>query len=256
MNPILQVKGITKSFGGVKALDEVDLDLYDFELLGLIGPNGAGKSTLFEIIAGTLPPDCGHIYFKSNDITKLAPYKRSRLGIKRTFQKIELFQGMTILEHFLIAMRANKKKPLLVSDLLGLSKIKPFELERAKEIAEIVGLSSQQLKTSVGSLSLGHARLVELGRALAGDPELLLLDEPSSGLDTSETDRVAEVLTRINAQNKVAMILVEHDLELIKKVTKRIYVLDAGKVIASGKYDEVFSDLKVRQAYIGDLEGV
>jgi branched-chain amino acid transport system ATP-binding protein len=256
MSAILLASQVSKSFGGIKALDNVSVELQKGELLGLIGPNGAGKSTLFEIICGSLKLDSGAIYFQSKDITRLSPFKRSRLGIKRTFQKLELFQGLNVMEHLLIASRANKPKPPLISDLLGLTKIKPFEIARAIEIAELVGLGKKELYSAVGSLSLGHARLVELARALAGEPKVLLLDEPSSGLDQNETEKIVEVLFKIQKEQGISTILVEHDLGLIKRVSQRIYVLDAGKVIAVGAPDEVFSDPLVRKAYMGELSGV
>jgi branched-chain amino acid transport system ATP-binding protein len=250
--PLLEAVGICKRFAGIKALDDVALDVGDAELVGLIGPNGAGKTTFFNCLLGMERPDAGTVILDGTDVTRLPVYKRARLGIGRTFQRLEVFVGLTVREHFLLADRARRGYAPLWRDLLRLSRTTPDELARADHMLDLLGIADLADKP-VESLSLGRSRLVELGRALMTEPKLLLLDEPSSGLDRKETAALAARLVRISAEQGTAILLVEHDIELVQQVVTRIFVLDFGTTIASGPTDDVLTDATVRKAYLGDM---
>ena len=221
------------------------------EAVGLVGPNGAGKTTLFDCLNGVQRPDGGEVVFDGRRIDGLPIYERARLGIGRTFQRVELFAGMSAREHLLVAERVHRGDGRLWRDLLGRGRANQ-RVDAVEELLATLGLA-EVADAPIESLSLGQGRLVELGRALVQSPKLLLLDEPSSGLDTGETAEVAEVLLRLRATRSTAVLLVEHDLELVRKVTERAYVLDFGKLIAEGPVDDVLADQAVRRAYIGDV---
>ncbi len=248
---LLVAEGVTKHFSGLTALDSVSLAVEPGEVVGLIGPNGAGKTTLFNVLYGVIAPDHGRVTFAGHDVSSLPVHKRARLGIGRTFQRIELFAGMTVRDHLLVAERARRADGGLLKDLLGRSAPKDDERARSAAVLDLLGLADVADRP-IESLSLGRGRLVELGRALMIEPKLLLLDEPSSGLDHHETDEMAAVLEAIRAERGTAILLVEHDVAMVRKVTSRLYVLDFGQLIAEGPTAEVIGDAKVRQAYLGD----
>jgi len=250
--PILQARGISKRFAGITALNQVDMDVAPGEVVGLIGPNGAGKTTFFNCLLGMLRPEEGVVTFDGRDVTGLPVYKRARLGIGRTFQRLELFSGMTVREHFLVTERARRGTGRLWKDLLNLSKPTADEQALAEQMVELTGLQREADKT-VESLSLGRGRLVELGRALMTQPKLLLLDEPSSGLDVRETAGLADKLAAVQAEREFAVLLVEHDVEMVSSLVTRLYVLDFGELIASGATAAVLGDEEVRRAYLGDM---
>ncbi|MBV9283471.1 MAG: ABC transporter ATP-binding protein [Acidimicrobiia bacterium] len=247
---LLEAVGITKRFGGVMALDDMSIDVEDGEAVGLVGPNGAGKTTFFNCLLGLLRPDAGRVTFKGVDISRMPIHKRARLGIGRTFQRVELFAGLTVADHLLIAERARQGRGGLLSDLVGGGRPTDDERERVAEIVDLVGLTGSA-EVPVEALSLGHARLVELGRALITEPELLLLDEPSSGLDRVESLALAGVLRSMREQKGTAVLLVEHDLEMVQRVVTRLFVVDSGAVLAAGPCHEVLGDERVRLAYLG-----
>lgn len=224
------------TFGGIRAVQDVDLDVAAGTITGLIGPNGAGKSTTFNVITG-LQPATGTITFDGRDISRLAPHRRARLGIGRTFQRLEVFGSMTVRENVLTAAETKH----------------PWAARRAHEItAEVIdrlGLVPH-IESQVGSLPTGLARIVELARALATEPRLLLLDEPASGLDDAESEDLAALLLALAAAG-TAILLVEHDIELIMRVCSRIYVLNFGEILASGSPDEIKNDERVLEAYLG-----
>ncbi len=249
---LLEASGITKRFAGIHALDDVSLDVGAGELVGLIGPNGAGKTTFFNCLLGLLRPEAGTVVFDGRDVTRLPVYKRARLGIGRTFQRLEVFVGLSVREHFLLADRARQGDAPLWRDLLRLSRTTAEEAERADRMLEMLGIQDLGDKP-VEALSLGRSRLVELGRALMTQPKLLLLDEPSSGLDRMETAALADRLATIAAERGAAVLLVEHDVELVREVVSRLFVLDFGTTIASGRTHEVLRDDAVRKAYLGDV---
>lgn len=224
------------TFGGIRAVRDVDLDVPAGSITGLIGPNGAGKSTTFNVITG-LQDASGTVRFDGRDITRLPPHRRARLGIGRTFQRLEVFGSMSVRENILIAAETTH----------------PWSAARAREVTDevidrvhLTGHADDQ----VGALSTGLARLVELGRALATQPRLLLLDEPASGLDDAESDELADLLLEL-AAGGTAVLLVEHDIELIMRVCGRIYVLNFGELLASGTPEEIKNDQRVLDAYLG-----
>ena len=243
---------VTKRFAGITALNQVGLEVGEREIVGLIGPNGAGKTTLFNCLLGLLKPDGGTITFAGNDLTRVPTYRRARLGLGRTFQRVELFTGMTAREHFLVADRVNSGRGSLWKDLSFRGRPTSAELERTEAMLELLNLAPVADR-AVESLSLGVGRLVEIGRALMTQPKLVLLDEPSSGLDRSETAELAETLLSVHRDRGIAILLVEHDVELVRSFVERVYVLDFGTLIASGTTADVFNDDAVRRAYLGDL---
>ncbi len=248
--PRLEARSISKSFGGIQALHSVSLTVGAGEVLGLVGPNGAGKTTLFNCICGLLRPDAGSVFFDGRAIDNLPTYRRARLGIGRTFQRVEVFPELTVRNHLMVAERARHGRGALWKDLLNKSQPTPEENERVAAVLALVGLEDMA-DTPVAALSLGHCRLVELGRALATDPLLLLADEPSSGLDVQETSALAGTLRHIQRQRGTAVLLVEHDLDMVAEVVDRVVVMDFGTEIASGRLDDVLADPVVRKAYLG-----
>ncbi|MSO79023.1 MAG: ABC transporter ATP-binding protein [Acidimicrobiia bacterium] len=221
-------------------------------MVGLIGPNGAGKTTLFNCLLGMLRPEEGSVTFDGREISALPVYKRARLGFGRTFQRLELFGGMTVRDHFLVTERQRNGSGRLWKDLLNLSKPTADEQARAQKMIDLLSLH-KEADEPVESLSLGRGRLVELGRALMTEPKLLLLDEPSSGLDVKETAALAERLRIVQQDYEFAVLLVEHDVEMVQSLVTRLYVLDFGTMIASGPTAEVLGDAAVRKAYLGDM---
>ncbi len=249
---LLQADGVTKKFSGITALDAVSLDVDDGEIVGLIGPNGAGKTTFFNCLLGMLKPDSGSVTFDGVDLARVPTHRRARLGIGRTFQRIELFTGMSPREHFLVADRAHTRRGSLLFDIFGFGRPHADEQARAAAVLDILGLTPVADR-QVESLSLGIGRLVEVGRALMTNPRLLLLDEPSSGLDRKETEALAMTLREVQRQSGTAILLVEHDVDFVRSLVTRAFVLDFGTLIASGRTDDVFADAAVRKAYLGDI---
>ena len=247
---LLEATGVSKRFGGIVALDELTLTVDRGEAVGLVGPNGAGKTTLFNCLLGLLRPDTGRVVFDGHDLVRLPIHQRARLGIGRTFQRLELFLGMTVREHLLVAERARRGDGGLLNDLLNRSGPTLEELDRVDAMLSLLGLADVA-DLPAEALSLGHGRLVELGRALMTAPTLLLLDEPSSGLDRMETLGLSGVLERVQQERGTAILLVEHDLDMVRRVATRLYVLDFGQLIAQGPTTEVMADAAVRKAYLG-----
>jgi branched-chain amino acid transport system ATP-binding protein len=249
---LLEASGITKRFAGITALNGVDLDVNHGEMVGLIGPNGAGKTTLFNCMLGMLRPDSGSVHLDGRDVSGLPVYKRARAGIGRTFQRLELFSGMTVRDHFMVTERRRNGSGHLWKDLVNRSNPSADENMRVERMVDLLGLQAEVDKP-VESLSLGRGRLVELGRALMSEPKLLLLDEPSSGLDVKETAALAERLRTVQQQHEFAVLLVEHDVEMVQSLVTRLYVLDFGTLIAFGSTEDVLGNAAVRKAYLGDI---
>jgi branched-chain amino acid transport system ATP-binding protein len=249
---LLQAEAITKRFAGIRALDGVSLDVGRGEFVGLIGPNGAGKTTLFDCLNGNLHADGGRVQFDGHDITRLPTHRRARLGLGRTFQRIELFTGMSVRDHLLVAARAHRVRGSFFRDVANLSRPTAAERERTDATLSLLGLEVDADRP-IEALSLGRGRLVELGRALMTEPLLLFLDEPSSGLDLHETSEMADALERVRSEQGTAILLVEHDLDLVRRVAERLYVLDLGRLIAEGPTAAVLDDPAVRRAYLGDV---
>lgn len=246
---LLDASDVTKRFDGIIALDRIDLRVAAGEFAALIGPNGAGKSTLFNCLTGVIRADSGTVTFAGVDLLGRPASARARLGIAQTFQRIEMFGGMTVREHVIVADRARSGRASLFKDLFG-QHSDPEELDRCNQVLELVGIA-ELADDPVEALSLGRSRLVELARALAAQPRLLFLDEPSSGLDRSETEAMSEVLRVVRDTSGTAIVLIEHDVSMVAALAESVWVLDGGQLIASGPTDEVFGNEKVRAAYLG-----
>lgn len=250
--PLLVADGISKQFGGIVALDHVDLVVAAGEAVGVVGPNGAGKTTLFDCLFGLEEPDEGTVVFDGRRIDRQPVWKRSRMGIRRTFQRMELFEGMTVADHLLVAEQAQSGTVRIWRDFVHRGGPTPGELHHVEEVLDLLGLADLAGRP-IDTLDLGHARLVELGRAMMGSPRLLMLDEPSSGLDAEDTVRLSHILGETRRSTGVAVLLVEHDLALVESAVDRMVVLNFGKVLASGRVDEVLAEPEVRQAYLGSI---
>ncbi len=247
---LLSLRGVSKSFGGVGAVHDVSFDVNTAESVGLVGPNGAGKTTLFNCVCGQLRHDRGEISFNGRSLAGLPTYQRARLGIGRTYQRVEVFTDMSVREHLLVAERARRGEGRLWKDLLNMSGVSVSEREHVDAILELVGITSLAV-TPVNALGLGHCRLVELARALAAEPKILLADEPSSGLDVHETAEMAAVLRTVQRERGTAILLVEHDLSMVGEVVDRTVVMNLGSKLAEGTFDQVMADASVREAYLG-----
>jgi len=258
--PILSVADIRMTFGGVQALRSVSLEVRRGELFSIIGPNGAGKTVLLNCINGLYRPQEGRILFEGQDISGLRPHRRAALGISRTFQKIELFSGMTVLDNIRLGRHIHMKTGLLTGALyLGPAAREEIE-HRAFIEQEIIDLLEiQHIRDKVvGMLPYGLQKRVELARALALNPKLLLLDEPMAGLNLEETEDMARFILDINEEErwKVTCILVEHDMGVVMDISHRVAVLNFGEKIADGSAPEVQANPEVIKAYLGESEGL
>ncbi len=251
---LLRLRDVCRAFGGVQAVRGVSLHVAPGESVGLVGPNGAGKTTLFDCVCGRTRPDSGEITFDGRSLSHLPIYRRARLGIGRTYQKVEMFTDMTVRDHLMVAERARRGEGRLWRDLLNLSKPTRDETDRVDATLELVGIG-QLAETSVNALGLGNCRLVELARALAAEPRILLADEPSSGLDVNETAELASVLRTVQRERDTAILLVEHDLALVAEAVDRVVVMDLGSVLAEGSFAAVMADPRVQRAYFGYVVG-
>jgi branched-chain amino acid transport system ATP-binding protein len=248
--PLLEVREVRKTFGGIAAITDASLRVGRGEIVGLVGPNGAGKTTLFNCVCGQLRPDGGSIELDGRELLGLPTYRRARLGIGRTYQRVEVFPEMTVRDQLLVALRARNRQGRLWKDLCNRSAPTDDEEERVSATLQLVGIADRAA-APVSSLGLGSCRLVELARALVAEPVILLADEPSSGLDIHETAELAGVLTMLQRERGMAMLLVEHDLGMVADVVDRAVVMDLGMVVAQGSFDEVMADPAVRHAYLG-----
>jgi branched-chain amino acid transport system ATP-binding protein len=248
--PLLSLRGVAKSFGGIRAVHDISFEVRAGESVGLVGPNGAGKTTLFNCVCGQLRHDDGEISFDGESLVGIPTYKRARLGIGRTYQKVELFIDMTVRDHLMVAARAFRGEGRLWPDLLNMSAPTSEECEVVESTLELVGITALANK-QVNALGLGNCRLVELARALAAQPKILLADEPSSGLDLHETAELAAVLRTVQRERGTAVLLVEHDLAMVGEVVDRTVVMDLGTMLAEGSFDEVMANPSVRLAYLG-----
>ena len=250
----LSCREVTVRFGGLIAVSDVSVSVPPAGIVGLVGPNGAGKSTLFGVLSGLLRPTRGTVALNGRDVTDSSPQHRAALGLARTFQHPELFAGLSVRDHLVLAQRARHEKSRVWSDLLTLGSLRrarPVETERVDQLVELLGLGPLAARPALG-MPLGVARLIELGRALATDPEVLLLDEPSSGLDSSESEQFETTLLRLARERAISVLLVEHDVEMVMRMCGTVYVLDFGCCIACGTPEQIRSDPAVRAAYLGE----
>lgn len=250
----LACSGITVYFGGLAAVNDVDLAVPPGAIVGLVGPNGAGKSTLFGVLSGLLRPSRGTVLLDGEEVTRARPQLRAARGLARTFQHPELFTDLTVREHLVLSWRAKHARQRVWSDLFTMGSLRPTESDEqsgVEELVELLGLGAVANHSALG-LPLGVARTLELGRALASSPRVLLLDEPSCGLNTSETEQFEANLRRVSRERAISVLLVEHDVDLVMRLCSRVYVLDFGQLIASGSPHEVRASPAVRAAYLGE----
>ncbi len=254
---ILKVENVSLAFGGVMALTDVSFEVYEREIFSIIGPNGAGKSSMFNVISGFYKPTKGRVIFKGVDITKFPPHRIAKMGIARTFQNIELFKGMTVLENLLLGRHIHIKNNLF-SDILWFGKGRKTEVEHRKIVEDIIDFLEieQYRKKQVGMLPYGIQKRVELGRALATEGDLILLDEPMAGMNLEETEDLARFIIDINHVWKKTIILIEHDMGVVMDLSDRVIALNFGEKIAEGKPEEVQRNPEVVNAYLGGEEGV
>lgn len=245
---ILEVKGLWKNFGRLDAVAGVDLKFKKNELTSVIGPNGAGKTTLFNLVTGKLKATRGGVYFNGKDITGLKPYKIARIGISRIFQITNLFPELTTYENIRVAVLAKMKEN---KKILTLDKKLAKANEETDRIIDLIGLSDKK-DTSCGVLSHGDQRLIEVSVALAINPTLLLLDEPTGGMGPEETDEMVKFIRELNTKQDITILLVEHDMNVVFSVAERIVVMHQGMVIADGNPEEIRQNEKVREAYLGE----
>jgi branched-chain amino acid transport system ATP-binding protein len=256
--PVVEARNVTVRFGGLVALSDVSLAVPPASIVGLVGPNGAGKTTLFGVLSGLLRPQHGDVFLAGQRVTRAAPSKRARLGLARTFQQLELFMGLTVREHVVLGYRVRNQRRRLWSDLVTAGSLHPRtadEQERVNHLIDLLDLGSVA-DTAVSVLPLGTARRVEVARALATGPSIVLLDEPSSGLDGHETAQLGGALRTVVEQEQISLLLVEHDVAMVLGLSSEVAVLDFGVRIAYGTPDEIRNDPAVRAAYLGDDEAV
>ena len=254
---VLKVSGLTKNFGGLSAVSNVNLEIEQGELIGLIGPNGAGKTTLFNLLTGVYDPSEGTIELNVNgkmeSIGGKKPYIISRLGISRTFQNIRLFKELTVLDNVRIAMHQSVKTSVLAS-ILRLPQYYKEEAEieaRARDLLKTVNLS-EHADDLAKNLPYGKQRRLEIARALATEPKILFLDEPAAGMNPQETAELTQLIHEIKNRFKLTVVLIEHDMSLVMSICERIYVLDYGRLIAKGTPEQIKANKRVIEAYLGE----
>ena len=249
---LLDVKNLTKHFGGLTAVGDVTLELNEGELVGLIGPNGAGKTTLFNLLTGVYERSEGTVTLDGHLLNGKAPYKIASLGLGRTFQNIRLFKDLTVLDNVLIAF-GNHHKPHTFASFFRLPAFYKNEEDlknKALDLLKIFDLD-KEAETLAKNLAYGQQRRLEIVRALATEPKILFLDEPAAGMNPQETAELTELIRRIKNEFNITIMLIEHDMSLVMEVTERIYVLEYGRLIAHGTPDEIKSNERVIEAYLG-----
>ena len=250
---LFEVKNITVAFGGVKALNDVSFGVDKGEIFTIIGPNGAGKSTLFNVISRIYEPSKGEIYFENQNISKTKPHNISKLGIARTFQNLELFENATVLQNLLLGRHIYKRTNIL-SEVFFTPSARKQEHEYRLKVEEVIDFLDLQhyRDTLINGLPYGVRKNVELARALCTDPKLLLLDEPSSGLTNEETIDLGFWIKDIQSLLGITIIMIEHDMSFVNKLSDRILALNYGKILASGLPEEIKNNADVKQAYMGE----
>lgn len=251
---LLEVDQLSKSFGGLEALKQVSFTVEMGTIQALIGPNGAGKTTCFNVISGLLPPTAGTVRFRGQDLTRLAPYQRARLGLARTFQSVQLFSGMSVLENVLVGQHLHLRGGLFatLANLPAIRRQEQQSMALARELLAFVGLAAKE-DWPADSLAYGEQRRLEIARALALRPQLLLLDEPAAGMNPRETEELMELIAAIRERG-TTVLLIEHDMNLVMNISQKIVVLDQGRVIAQGPPKKIRRDPAVIAAYLGQEE--
>ena len=250
--PILELQGITQEFGGLRALDMVDLKVFEKKIFGIIGPNGAGKTTLFNIITGIYVPTDGQLLFKKQRINQKPPYSIARLGIGRTFQNIRLFNKLSVIDNVKIGSYGVTKSGIFsnIFRLPGSRREEKNITTKALELLELVGLFARRFEYA-DNLAYGEQRRLEIARALALDPVLVLLDEPAAGMNTTEKTELMELIRKIREEKNITILLVEHDMNLVMNICEQIAVLNYGRKIAEGTPLEIKNDEEVIRSYLG-----
>jgi len=245
---LLELSDLTKQFGALAAVDEVSLSVDEGETRSIIGPNGAGKSTLFNIITGLLEPNAGTVIFNGQDITGKPPFKIARLGIARSFQITDVYEGLTTFENVRVAVQAGHDRSItLRSRADSLTEVS----EQTNEILDEIGLS-EQAEQRVEDLSYGDKRKIEIGLVIANEPDLLLLDEPTAGMSQEETASIVKLIQRLKNRWGFTLLLIEHDLEIVMNISDTISVLHGGRLIANGSPEEIQTNDRVKEAYLGE----
>jgi branched-chain amino acid transport system ATP-binding protein len=252
---LLEAREVTVTFGGLVALDAVDFSVATGTIAGLIGPNGAGKTTFFAVLSGLLRPRAGAVYMEGADITRSSPQRRARLGLSRTFQRLELFPELTVREHLVVAYRSGKRNVairLLLDGLGAGNRPYPGENDAVDGILALLDLTKLS-SVPAAALPLGTGRLLEIARALAAEPRIVLLDEPSSGLDARETATLVDVFIELRERG-LSLVLVEHNVEMVLRLADTVTVLDFGKVIERGPGEQIRNSEAVQTAYLGTVK--
>jgi branched-chain amino acid transport system ATP-binding protein len=252
MSNVLEAKDVSVAFGGLLAVNSVDFNIPERSVVSLIGPNGAGKTTFFNVLTGLYKPSAGSIEYNGRDITDLPPHKIASIGIARTFQNIRLFGLMTAQENLLVAMHSHLKSGI-TSTILRTPKQRREELEaeaKAQEILDFVGIGKWTYEFA-RNLSYGDQRRLEVARALALDPKVLLLDEPTAGMNPQESQVFVDFVRRLVKERDLSIMLIEHDMKVVMSVSERITVLDQGEKIAEGTPDQIKNNPRVVEAYLG-----
>jgi len=249
---VLKVQGLQKSFGGLRAIDSLDFMVAEQQIKSIIGPNGAGKTTLFNLITGILPPTAGTFEFKGRPLRGMKAHEIARLGISRTFQNLELFANMTALENVMVGRHVRTLAGIFKAGLRlpGMRREEREIREKAMEELRFLGLENKALMNAT-SLPLGEQKLLEIARALATQPKLLLLDEPAAGLNMREAEKLAETIIKIR-QREITVMLVEHDMSLVMDISDEVLVLNYGKKIAEGPPGDIQRNRQVIAAYLGE----
>jgi branched-chain amino acid transport system ATP-binding protein len=251
---LLQVEKLTKVFGGLRAVSNVEMKIEPGELIGLIGPNGAGKTTIFNLLTGVIPPSEGQIIFNGKNIVGLKPYNVTNIGIARTFQNIRLFKTLSVLDNVRIAYHHRVKYNLFESMLFRFGRFRTEEAKLTEEALNLLDIFAlKNLSEELAqNLPYGMQRRLEIARAMATGPSLLLLDEPAAGMNPQETKELMELIDFIRKEFKLTILLIEHDMSLVMGICERIYVLDYGQLIADGTPTEIKANPRVIEAYLGE----
>jgi branched-chain amino acid transport system ATP-binding protein len=252
--PILEAARVTLRFGGVKALTDVSFSIRERELFSIIGPNGAGKTSIVNCISGRYRPTEGKILYRGQDITRLSANARATLGIGRTFQNLALFHHMTVLDNIMVGRHHLLRNNFITGPLYWLSGARREELEHRRKVEDIIDfLELQPVRKAVaGTLSYGLRKRVELARAMALEPKLILLDEPMAGMNLEEKEDMARYIVDLNEEFGMTVVMIEHDMGVVMDISHRVLVLDFGRKIAEGEPDAVLADAQVRRAYLGE----